>query len=254
MTILSPLSFAQARAQVQQRIRLLFPDANFAGETVFAAIGNAIAGGMITTHAFIEQAARLAHPATSEGEQLDALAAIWNIVRRAGEDDETLRARMIAIIQHPASGGTAQDFRNWMYEIDGVTRAWVSGAAGIVSVGFVYDGRASIIPTADERAAMISHLDLRRPAGVRLYALPLVLQTFNITVKADVSVSRETLTAALRAAVDDAAFVGDGVKTLPLSVLYRAAAEIGEIEISAPVGGVVVQVNKILKVGDVVYA
>lgn len=92
------------------------------------------------------------------------------------EDDESLRARVIARIRQQPHGGAAFDYVTWAMEIPGVTRAWVwpeQYGAGTVAVTFVMDDKAgSIIPSGPEVAAVQEHIDALRPvtADVTVFA------------------------------------------------------------------------------------
>lgn len=82
------------------------------------------------------------------------------------EDDASLRDRFIARIQQPPQGGASNDYVTWALEVPGVTRAWVSPqelGIGTVTVRFVRDDDATIIPDAGEVAAVQAHIDTRRP-------------------------------------------------------------------------------------------
>lgn len=88
----------------------------------------------------------------------------------ADEDDDALRARLLARIQAPPQGGAAADYVAWALAVDGVTRAWCypqARGAGTVDVAFVVDGRAetggSIIPTSPEVVAVQAAIDALRP-------------------------------------------------------------------------------------------
>lgn len=79
------------------------------------------------------------------------------------EDDEALRARVINRRRNPPQGGNDNDYVTWAEEVSGVTRVWVYPrqlGIGTVLVLFVMDDKTdTIIPTADEIAAVQSHID-----------------------------------------------------------------------------------------------
>ncbi|MBK5914570.1 baseplate J/gp47 family protein [Rhodocyclus purpureus] len=85
------------------------------------------------------------------------------------ETDDALRARLLARIQQPPHGGSANDYVTWALEVAGVTRAWVYPqelGLGTVTVRFVRDNDgtgADIIPGAAEVAAVQAYIDARRP-------------------------------------------------------------------------------------------
>ena len=82
------------------------------------------------------------------------------------EDDEALRARLLARIRTPPTGGSRGDYERWTLEVPEVTRAWVFPGwmgTGTVGVTFVLDGRDDILPEPADLAAVEAYLDLRRP-------------------------------------------------------------------------------------------
>lgn len=95
------------------------------------------------------------------------------------EPDDSLRARVLDRIQQPPHGGAKHDYTAWAKEVPGVTRAWCTPqelGIGTVTVRFVRDGDASIIPDATEVAAVQAYIDVLRPV------------TANLTVVAPVAV------------------------------------------------------------------
>lgn len=116
------------------------------------------------------------------------------------EDDESLRARLLLRIQQPPHGGAAYDYEGWALEVPGVTRAWVYPqqlGIGTVTVIFVRDNDASIIPDAAEVTAVQDYIDERRPvtADVTVVAPTPVELDFTISVTPN--------TAAIKAAIED---------------------------------------------------
>lgn len=82
------------------------------------------------------------------------------------ESDESLLGRLLDRIRTPPQGGSKADYRAWALAQPGVTRAWVLPlwlGEGTVGVTFVIDGRADIIPTPAEVAAVQSAIDALRP-------------------------------------------------------------------------------------------
>ncbi len=93
----------------------------------------------------------------------------------AEEDDEALRARLLARIRTPPHGGSKGDYERWTLEVPEVTRAWVfPGWMGIGTVGvtFVMDNRPDILPEPDDIEAVETYLEERRPvtANVVVFA------------------------------------------------------------------------------------
>jgi uncharacterized phage protein gp47/JayE len=115
------------------------------------------------------------------------------------EDDNKLRARLLARIQQPPHGGADYDYVNWALEVAGVTRAWVYPmelGLGTVTVRFVRDNDASIIPDAGEVAAVYDYIEARRPVTADLTVLAPVAVPLNFSIAVTPN------TAAVKAAVE----------------------------------------------------
>lgn len=82
------------------------------------------------------------------------------------ETDDQVRERLRDRIQQPPHGGAKHDYVTWAKEVAGVTRAWCSPqelGAGTVTVRFVRDDDANLIPDAGEVEAVQVYIDERRP-------------------------------------------------------------------------------------------
>lgn len=115
------------------------------------------------------------------------------------EDDIKLRARLLARIQQPPHGGADYDYVNWALEVPGVTRAWVYPqelGLGTVTVRFVRDNDASIIPDAGEVTAVYDYIEARRPVTANLTVVPPVAVPLNFNIAVTPN------TAAVKAAVE----------------------------------------------------
>jgi uncharacterized phage protein gp47/JayE len=120
------------------------------------------------------------------------------------ESDDDLRARFLARIRNQPQGGSFADYVQWALEVPGVTRAWATSAlgAGTVTVRFVRDDDASIIPDAGEVAAVQAHIEGLRPvtAAVTVIAPTAVTQDIDITTPAGVNAAdKATIEAAIAA-------------------------------------------------------
>ena len=90
------------------------------------------------------------------------------------EDDDSLRIRLLERIQQPPMGGAKADYVAWAKEVPGVTRAWCypeEMGDGTVTVRFVRDDDASLIPDANEVAAVQAYIDERRPVAAELFVV-----------------------------------------------------------------------------------
>lgn len=102
------------------------------------------------------------------------------------ESDDSLRARLIDRIQQPPHGGATFDYVKWAKEVGGVTRAWVYPAElglGTVTVRFVRDDDASLIPDAGEVAAVQAYIDALRPVTAQLTVVAPVAVALNFTIQ-----------------------------------------------------------------------
>ncbi len=119
------------------------------------------------------------------------------------EGDAALRARLLARIQAPPHGGAAYDYVAWALEVPGVTRAWVYAqelGIGTVTVRFVRDDDASLIPDAGEVAAVQAYIDARRPvtADVSVVAPIADALAYTIHLSPDTAPVRAAVEAELR--------------------------------------------------------
>lgn len=171
-------------------------DATLSGGTVTAAVtaveagaaGNAIAGVAVTLTtpiAGVTSAATVAGGGLAGGSDT--------------ESDDDLRARLLARLKEAPHGGASFDYVNWALEVAGVTRAWVYPqelGIGTVTVRFVRDDDASIIPDAGEVAAVQAYIDALRPVTAQLTVVAPVAVALNFTIAVTPN------TAAVKAAVE----------------------------------------------------
>lgn len=119
------------------------------------------------------------------------------------EDDESLRARLIARIQQPPHGGAAFDYVAWALEVPGITRAWAYPlylGAGTVGVAIVNDNAEPITPDPAKVQEVQDYIDERRPvaADVTVFAPVPVPIDFEIRVVPNTVAVREAVAAELR--------------------------------------------------------
>lgn len=118
------------------------------------------------------------------------------------ETDASLRARLLKRIQQPPHGGAKYDYEAWALEVAGVTRAWVyPGELGLgtVTVRFVRDDDASIIPDVAEVAAVQAYIDALRPvtAALTVVAPVAVPRAFTVQLTPNTQTVRDAVTAEL---------------------------------------------------------
>lgn len=115
------------------------------------------------------------------------------------ESDSALRARVLARIKEPPHGGSSADYETWALEVAGVTRAWVYPSElgpGTVTVRFVRDDDASLIPDAGEVAAVQAYIDARRPVTAQVTVVAPIAAPLDFTIFVTPN------TAAVKAAVE----------------------------------------------------
>lgn len=129
-----------------------------------------------------------------------------------GADEETdpeLYARLQQRIANPPQGGAKADYERWALEVPGVTRAWCyplqdeTGAAadGHVTVRFVRDNDAGILPDAGEVAAVLAYITdpYRAPATaiVHVVAPTAAVTAMTINLTPNTAETRAAVTANL---------------------------------------------------------
>lgn len=177
------------------------------------AAGNALAG---TQMSFVQPLAGVASVA--------AVGAGGLVGGADRETDDALRARVLARIQQAPMGGAQADYVAWALQVPGVTRAWcypLEGGPGTVTVRFVRDGDASLIPDSGEVAAVQAYIDDRRPVCAQVTvaaptALPLNMA---ITLTPNTLAVRNAVTAELADVLQREAYPGG---TILLSHLREA--------------------------------
>lgn len=120
------------------------------------------------------------------------------------ETDAALRARLLARIQAPPHGGAKADYIAWALDVAGVTRAWVyPGELGLgtVTVRFVRDDDASIIPDAAEVQAVQDYIDARRPVTADVTVVAPIAVPLNLTIQLTPNTS--AVQAAVQAEIKD---------------------------------------------------
>lgn len=101
------------------------------------------------------------------------------------EADEAYRARILLRVRQVPHAGAKHDYVAWALEVPGVTRAWcypLEGGDGTVTVRFVRDKDASIIPDAAEVAAVQAYIDARRPVTANFTAVAPAAQAIDYTI------------------------------------------------------------------------
>lgn len=101
------------------------------------------------------------------------------------ESTASLRARLIARVQTPPDGGSANDYRTWALQVAGVTRAWVAPleqGVGTVVVRFMRDGDVTPIPNAGAVAVVQAYIDNLRPVTAQAIVVAPVANVVNFSI------------------------------------------------------------------------
>ena len=157
------------------------------------AAGNTVAGIALT----------LQQPITSV--QVQAVVAAGGVTNGSDdEDDEALRGRLLTRIQQPPQGGADFDYVAWALEVPGVTRAWVyplEMGLGTVTVRFVRDNDASVIPDAAEVEAVQAYIEERRPVTSEVFVVAPIAVPLDMTIQ--ISPNAAPVQAAIEAEIRD---------------------------------------------------
>lgn len=173
------------------------------------------------------------------------------------ESDEDLRARLLARITTPPQGGSLADYKAWTLEVPGVTRVWVfpgEMGASTVTVRFVRDSDASLIPDAGEVAAVQAYLDERKPVTAQVIVVPPVAVPLNISITGlvpDTPAVRASVEAELADLVRREAQPGGTLLLSRIRAAISAAAGETDYELVAPVGNVVAGAGQLTTMGVV---
>lgn len=174
------------------------------------------------------------------------------------EDDEDLRARVIARIKQAPHGGSDFDYETWALEVPGVTRAWVYPlelGIGTVVVRFVRDNDVSLIPDAGEIAAVQAYIDERRPvtAQVTVAAPTAVPLNFSIDLTPDTAPVRAAVEAELRDLILREAIPGGTILLSHIREAISIAAGEQNYVMSAPAADVTNTVGNITTFGAITW-
>lgn len=120
------------------------------------------------------------------------------------ESIDSWRARYLEVVQAPPHGGAGHDYIKWAKEVPGVTRAWHYPGEmgdGTVTVRFVRDDDASIIPDEAEVQAVYDHIAEQRPVTADLYVVGPIPVALDLTIALTPNTS--VVKAAVQAEIND---------------------------------------------------
>ena len=168
------------------------------------------------------------------------------------ERDERLRERLLERIQRQPHGGNADDYIMWVREAHpDITRVWVSRHQpdiGEVTVRFVCDDLADIIPTIAVVEAVDEYVDDVRPVTARgFYAVAPEASPLNLAIRLtpDTAAARSRVQAALDDFLGQTAEPGGTLYREQLSGVIYVAAGDSRHELDSPSVDVTHGVNNI---------
>lgn len=176
------------------------------------------------------------------------------------ESDDDLRARVIGRIQNPPHGGSKSDYETWALEVPGVTRAWVYDqelGPGTVTLRFVRDDDASLIPDAAEVLAVQTYIDERRQVGLKAFyvvaptAAPI---NFNIALTPNNAATKAAVEAELRDLIAREATPGGTILLSHIREAISIAAGETNYVMSAPNADVTNTTGNISTFGAITWA
>lgn len=175
------------------------------------------------------------------------------------EDDESLRARLLARLRDPIRGGAASDYAAWATEVPEVTRAWVYpnwAGLGTVRLLFVLDDRADIIPNAGDIAAVAALIEARRPVTAQVTVAAPVAEplAFTIALIPDNASVRAAVEAELRDLIARAAEPGGTVLISHIREAISIAAGETDHVLTAPMANVTAAAGAIVTFGGITWA
>lgn len=175
------------------------------------------------------------------------------------ETDDALRLRLLERMQAPPHGGAGFDYVAWAKEVAGVTRAWVYPeelGPGTVSVRFVRDNDADIIPDAGEVEAVQEYIDARRPVTATttvVAPIPVDLD-FEIALSPDNVVIRAAVAAELEDLLTREAEPGGTILVSHIREAISVAAGEYDHTLISPLTNVTHTTGEIAVMGEIVWA
>lgn len=193
------------------------------------------------------------------GANATAPVAVGGLVNGSDEEsDELLRGRLLDRMRAPPHGGNEADYVAWALEVAGVTRAWVYPlelGPGTVTVRFVRDEDASIIPDAGEVAAVQAHLDELRPvtAGLTVVAPTDAPIAFTIHIVPDNATTRAAVQAALEDLLVRESEPGGTILRSQIDIAVGISEGVTDFAVTAPAADVVNATGAMSTVGVITW-
>lgn len=179
-----------------------------------------------------------------------------------GTDIETLdawRARLLERVQRPPHAGTSDDYIAWALEVAGVTRAWcypLEGGNGTVTVRFVRDNDASLIPDATEVTTVQNYIAAKKPIGATLtVAAPVAAPlNFSITLTPSTQAVKDAVTAELQDMLLRDAQPGGTILLSHINEAISIATGETDHVLTAPTADVTHTVGQLATMGTITWA
>jgi uncharacterized phage protein gp47/JayE len=228
--------------------------------SVVIAIKSVVAGS--DANAVTDTAVALVSPITGVQQAAAILGDITN--GAAGENDESLRARVLQRIRNVPQGGAAIDYERWALAADSrVYRVFVLPAyAGLGTVGVTFiSTEGNHIPDAALVAVVRTYINARKPVAALTFIAGQELIFAPTPVTVDFTIKLSPNTAAVQAAVTaelTALLLRDGApgQNLLLSHINEAismAAGENDHELVAPAANAAIASNQFPVLGTVTY-
>jgi uncharacterized phage protein gp47/JayE len=192
---------------------------------------------------------------------VSSTAAVASATISNGSEEETdalLRARLLERMRTPPHGGSAADYVAWALEVAGVTRAWVyplEGGPGTVTVRFVRDNDASIIPDAGEVTAVQAHIDQVSPVtAVVTVAAPTASPiAYTISITPDTAATRAAVEAELVDLLRRDAAPGGAILRSQIDVAIGVAEGVRDFTVTVPAADVTHTAGQIATQGVITW-
>lgn len=184
------------------------------------------------------------------------------------EPDNQLLDRYLLRLRRPAHGGASSDYERWALEVPGVTRVWPAPAEmglGTVTLRIAVDDTPhGPIPTADEVAAVETHIQTRgslnelfegRPVTAQLFvAAPVPAPvTVSMILTPDTDATRAAVLAELQALFRRVAVPGGIVPRDAISQAISLAPGLSERRLLEPADDAVPQLGHLPVLGEVSF-
>lgn len=176
------------------------------------------------------------------------------------EDDEALRARVLARQQEPPHGGSKSDYVQWALEVAGVTRAWcypLEDGDGTVTIRFVCDDLDPISPSEEMVKKVQDYIDEVRPVTADVTVTGPSLKPVDIeisTLTPDTSAVRAAVQAELGSLFKEESQPGGIVYLSHIRAAISAASGEVDHELISPSANVSAGKNELLTLGEITWS